>query len=80
MKNLLRIKTNHRYEVSKVIYIILLSISIIVDATLAISLYDFLLDHVGVGITRLGILLVALGLGAFLYYLYMAQIEWLTKK
>ena len=71
--------TNRRYRISKIVYVILLSISVIVDATLAISLYDFLLDHLGVGITRLTILLVALGLGCFLYYLYMAQIEFLTR-
>lgn len=71
--------TNRRYQVSKIIYVILLSISVIVDATLAISLYDYLREILSEDTARLFILVFAIILGAFLYYLYMWQIEHLTK-
>ena len=69
-----------RYKISKIIYVILLSISVIVDATLAISLYDYINEILGEGLARLVILVCAIILGACLYFLYMAQMEYLTKE
>ncbi len=72
-------RQNRRYKLSKIVYVILLSISVIVDATLAISLYDYIRELLSEGMARLFILVFAIILGACLYYLYMWQIEHLTK-
>ena len=72
-------KSLQAYRVSKAVYVVALSISVIVDASLAISLYDWLRIVLGEGLSRIVLLAGAVGLGGCLYYLYMAQMEYLTR-
>ncbi len=71
---------NLRYRISKVVYIVLLEISLPVDVALGIRLYDYL-GNVCPNDTffTLAILLLSGILGAVLYIIYLYQLEFLTK-
>jgi hypothetical protein len=77
MKSPLRMNPT-RYTVSKIVYVALLSVSVIVDASLAISLYEWLRILLGANLARWVLLASSLLLGTILYLLYLWQMEHIT--
>lgn len=68
-------RQNLRYKISKIVYIVLLEISLPVDVALGIKLYDYLQGD----FSTLIILLLSGILAVTLYLLYLWQMEYLTK-